>query len=70
MKRVNDLYILKDYYRTEINLDTAKDVTHLVSLLKSFCPELSIDYGDKVCYLRNVRNHMHQRVKITWTNQI
>lgn len=70
MNRVNDLYILKDYYRTEINLDTAKDVSHLVSLLKSVCPKLSLCYGDKVCYLLNVRNHMHQKIKITWLYQI
>lgn len=72
MKRVNDLYVLKNYYRTEIKLDTAHDASHLLSVMTSFCPAISYDMSanDKTCYLNNVRNHMHQRVKITWTHQI
>lgn len=67
MKRI---YRMTDYYRTDIHMDTARDSAHLVSVMKSFMPELSVSTSDKVVYLDNVRNHMGQKIKITFEHQI
>lgn len=66
----NGNYVLKSYYRTEIPLDTALDARHLLSVFKSFCPNMKCTFEDKVVRLDNVRNHMLQKIYITWKHQI
>lgn len=64
------MYRMDSYYRSEIKLDTAHDAAYLVSVMKSFCPELSVSMGDKTIFLDNVRNHMGQKMKIIYEHQI
>ena len=69
-KKQLGLYVIPNYYLTEINLDTSLDARHVVSLLTSFFPDISVTYTDKCCLLNNVRNSQHQKVKVTWLYQI
>lgn len=66
----NNYYVLDDYYRQTIDLDTALDARHLVSVLASICPDIQCTYYDKGMTLNNVRNRMHQKIDITWKHQI
>lgn len=65
-RRENGQYVLSDYYRSDIDMDTALDARHLVSVLVSLCPDLICDFQDHKVVLRNVRNHMLQNICITW----
>lgn len=69
-KYQNGLYVLHDYYRDEIDLDTALDARQLISVLVAIMPDLKCDFKDKQVDLVNLRNHMLQRVKITWKYQL
>lgn len=66
----NGSYVMDSYYRQEIPLDTALDAMHLVSIFKSFCPNMKCMFADKVVYLDNIRNHQLQKIYITWKHQI
>lgn len=68
--KVYGYYVLEDYYRQEIDLDTALDARHLVSVLSSICPDLKCTYYDHGMTLNNVRNRMLQKIDITWKHQI
>lgn len=69
-RQENNLYVLEDYFRDKIDLDTALDARHLVSILVSFCPELALEYQENCVICKNLRNHMLQRITITWKYQI
>lgn len=66
----NGSYVLNSYYRKEIPLDTALDARHLVSIFKSFCPNMKCTFADKAVYFDNVMNHYLQKIFITWKHQI
>lgn len=70
MRKQNSSYVLSDYYRENIEMDTAHDARHLLSVLTSVFPDISVDFDDKCIHINNVRNHMLKKVNITWTNGI
>lgn len=70
IRRSNNFYVLDDYFRQEIDLDTAKDARHLVSVLSSFCPDINLTFEPKKVKCNNVCNHMHQKLVISWKYEL
>lgn len=70
MRKQNSSYVLSDYYRENIELDTAHDARHLLSVLTSVFPDIHVEFSDKCIHCLNVRNHMLKKVNITWLNGI
>lgn len=65
-KRVNSSYVIENYYREKIEMDTAHDARHLLSVLTSLFPDIQVSFSEKCIHLSNVRNHMLQKIDITW----
>lgn len=70
IRKSNSFYVLDDYYRQVIDLDTAKDARHLVSVLSSMCPDINITFDHMKVKCNNICNHMHQKLEITWKYEL
>lgn len=66
VRKTDFRYVLENYYRDRIDLDTCLDARHLVSVLTSLCPDIQITYRESELLLNNICNHMHRPILITW----
>lgn len=70
MANFKKFHRLRDYYRHDIELDTAHDARHLLSVFTSFYPDIYVDFYDSYAIIRNICNTFGLPLTIRWRTQI
>lgn len=66
MARFKKFHRLQSYYRDAIELDTAHDARHMLSVFTTFFPDISCDFHENDVVLRNITNSFGQPITILW----
>lgn len=70
MSEFRRFHRLKDYYPGEIQLDTAHDARHLLSVFTAFCPDISVEFHEDSYLVRNITNNQGNPILVKWRLQV
>ena len=70
MSRFEKYHRMRNYFRRVIELDTAHDASHLLSVLTAVYPDIDCDFGESYVEIRNITNNYGTPLKIVWRLQV
>ena len=66
MSNFKRFHRLKSYYRGVIELDTAHDARHMLSVFTAFFPDIYVEFLEDSYLVRNITNSQGNPILVKW----